>query len=65
MEMAATMSYSLDKEIFSSVSGFGIYDPIQQVLLEQSDLPDGSTNLRRKATSLYSALTSCKFCKAL
>ena len=38
------------------------YDPIRQVLLELSDLPEEPTESRRKATSLYSVLTSRKFC---
>ena len=42
-----------------------LYDPIRQVLLELSELPEELTELRRKATSLYSVMTSNKFCIAL
>ena len=42
-----------------------LYDPIRQVLLELSDLPEEPTESRRKATSLYSVMTSSKFCIAL
>ena len=41
-----------------------LYDPIQ-VLLELSDLPEEQTESRRKAISLYSVMTSSKFCIAL
>ena len=42
-----------------------LYDPIRQVLLELSDLPEEPTESRRKATSLYSVITLTKFCIAL
>ena len=38
-----------------------LYDLIRQVLLELSDLPEEPTEPRRKATSLYSGMTSSKF----
>ena len=41
------------------------YDPIRQVLLELSGLTEEPTKLRRKATSLFSIMTSSKFCIAL
>ena len=41
------------------------YDPIRQVLLELSNLPEEPTESRRKATSLYSVMTSSKFGIAL
>ena len=42
-----------------------LYDPIRQVLLELNDLSEEPTESRHKATSLYSVLTSSKFCIAL
>ena len=36
-------------------------DPIRQVLMQFSDLPEDPTKSRRKATSLYSVVTSSKF----
>ena len=39
-----------------------LYDSI---LLELSDLPEEPSESRRKAISLYSVMTSCKFCIAL
>ena len=65
MEIAATMSNSLDRETFSSVSVSGLYDPIRRVLLELSDLSEESTKLLRKATSLHSVMSLSKFCIAL
>ena len=41
-----------------------LYNPIRQVLQELGDLPEEPTELRRKATSLYSVMTSGKFCIA-
>ena len=41
------------------------YDPIQQVLLELSDLPEKPIKSCRKAPSLYSIITLNKFCIAL
>ena len=62
MEIAATMSNSLDREIFSTVLAvLELFDPIRQVLLELSDLPDEPTESRRVANSLYSVMTSSKF----
>ena len=42
-----------------------LYNPIQQVLLELSDLSEEPTESRRKATSMCSVMTSCKFYIAL
>ena len=42
-----------------------LYDPIRNVLLELSDLSEEPTESRRKATLLYSVMTSSKFCIAL
>ena len=42
-----------------------LYDPIRQVLLKFSDLPEEPIESRRKATSLYSVMTLSKFCIAL
>ena len=42
-----------------------LYDPLQQELLELSDLPEKPTELRHKATLLFSTMTSGKFCTAL
>ena len=42
-----------------------LYDPIRQVLMELSDLPEEPTESRRKATSLHSVITSSKFCIGL
>ena len=42
-----------------------LYDPMRQVLLQISDLPEKPTESRRKAPFLYSVMTSSKFCIAL
>ena len=41
------------------------YDSIRQILLELSDLPEETTESRRKVTSMYFVMTSSKFCIAL
>ena len=42
-----------------------LYDPIRQVLLKLSDLPEEPTELRRKAAFFYPVMTSSKFFIAL
>ena len=42
-----------------------LYDPIRQVLLELGNLSEKPTEPRRRATFLYSVMTSSKFCIAL
>ena len=42
-----------------------LYDPIRQVLLELSNIPEEPTESRRKAIFLYSVMTSSKFCITL
>ena len=59
------MSNSLDRETWSSISVSELYDTIRQISLELSDLPQEPTESRPLATSLYSVVTSSKFCIAL
>ena len=59
------MSNSLDRETFTVLAVSELYDPIRQVLLEFSDLPEDPTESRCKATSLYSVKNSSKFCTEL
>ena len=42
-----------------------LYDPICRVLLEFSDSPKESAETHRRATALYSIITSCQFCVCL
>ena len=42
-----------------------LYDPICRVLLEFSDSPEESAETHRRATALYSIITSCQFCVCL
>ena len=65
MEIAVTMPNLLDRETFSSLGGSEVYDPIRQVLLKLSDLPEEPTKSRRKAITLYSVKTFSKFFIAL
>ena len=65
MEIAVPCQIRWTKKHSAVLAVLELYDPIRQVLLELSDLPEEPTESSRKAISLYSVMTFSKFCIAL